>query len=114
MHVVYIRRGKIPFLNCIIQIIFFLSFLFTAYAYPQDVKDYEFAGSFYPRDKNELSVLLDSFMSRAKVTPIRGNILGAICPHAGYIYSGPVAAYSYKAISSYNAGTINILAPSHH
>ena len=37
----------------------------------------------------------------------------AIAPHAGYPYSGPVAAYTYKAIARNHYKTIVIIGPSH-
>ena len=36
------------------------------------------------------------------------------CPHAGYPYSGPTAAYAYKAVSDLHPKTVVILGPSHH
>ena len=98
----------------IVWIVSFLCFSSVLRASPLSVKDCEFAGSFYPRDKAKLSAMIDKFISNAKVIHIKGDILGIISPHAGYIYSGSVAACSYKAISGYKTKTIIILAPSHH
>lgn len=45
----------------------------------------------------------------------KGNILGLVAPHAGYIYSGPAAAHAYYAMA--NDGipeTVVILGPNHH
>jgi AmmeMemoRadiSam system protein B/AmmeMemoRadiSam system protein A len=36
-----------------------------------------------------------------------------VVPHAGYIYSGPVAAYAYKGISGKSYDTVVIIGPSH-
>ncbi len=77
------------------------------------VKQCEFAGSFYPRDKNNLSKMIDEFLARAEVSPPAGDIIGIIAPHAGYIYSGPVAAYSYKVITGEKFDTAIIMGPSH-
>ncbi len=80
------------------------------------------AGYFYPGDPNELWKLLENlFRSR------RGpgsfildrwsgkSILGAILPHAGYIYSGEIAAHGYAAYNSSNLKDIVILiGPNHH
>ncbi len=71
------------------------------------------AGSFYPNDAHELKQLILSYLENAVVDKIEGNILGIISPHAGYIYSGQCAAYSYKAISHKNFKTAIIIAPSH-
>lgn len=82
-------------------------------AYAQEAKQCEFAGSFYPQDKTALSSLVDDFLASANPQKIDEEILGIVSPHAGYIYSGPIAAYSYKAIQDKKFDTVIILAPSH-
>jgi len=72
------------------------------------------AGYFYPKDKEELTKTVDDFISNVKQKQIRGKILGLISPHAGYVFSGQVAAYSYMQIKDKNYDTIIILGPSHH
>ena len=42
------------------------------------------------------------------------NLKALICPHAGYVYSGPVAARAYKALSGRDYRTVIILAASHY
>ena len=66
------------------------------------------AGMFYPKEKSELkSVIHDCFLQPfgpRKDPPVENNedILGVICPHAGYTYSGPIATNSFYHISSQN------------
>ncbi len=55
------------------------------------------AGTFYPSDPTDLRKLILSLLSRAPDYPPR-RIVGAVVPHAGYVYSGPVAAYAYRAL----------------
>ena len=52
------------------------------------------AGSFYPADRTELTRLIDSYLDQAERLSPEPSIL--IVPHAGYIFSGPVAARSFK------------------
>ncbi len=54
------------------------------------------AGIFYPAEKEELHSLLDLLFSQAKASYIE-NVKGLIVPHAGYIYSGHVAASGYRS-----------------
>ena len=75
------------------------------------------AGQFYPGTKNELEEMID-YCIQHKFGP--GNqiqnderIYGVISPHAGYVYSGPTACHSYKAISSKNPELVIILGPNH-
>jgi AmmeMemoRadiSam system protein B len=72
-----------------------------------------FAGSFYPSSPAELKSVISEYLNSAEDIPVDGDILSLIVPHAGYIYSGPVAAYSFKKLSAMNPDTVLILAPSH-
>jgi AmmeMemoRadiSam system protein B len=72
------------------------------------------AGQFYPGEREELSQMIDEFLKNAKVPKIEGEIFGILVPHAGYIFSGPVAAYSYKAIERKNFETVVLIGDSHY
>jgi AmmeMemoRadiSam system protein B len=54
------------------------------------------AGSFYPAEPNELRVALDTAIAGAVPRPPQATAPGAlVVPHAGYVYSGSVAASAY-------------------
>lgn len=69
------------------------------------------AGMFYPREPSHLEQLLEKFFSA--VPNVAGRPLGIVSPHAGYIYSGQVAATAFGAISPNFSGTFVIIGPSH-
>lgn len=71
------------------------------------------AGAFYPRDRTELSRVVDGLLAQAPEETIPGRILGAMVPHAGYSYSGGVAARVYKAIAGMELETVVLVGPSH-
>lgn len=77
------------------------------------------AGTFYPKNKKELrsairECFLDSFgPGRLYPNPENENPIGVICPHAGYEYSGSVAANSFYAISSLKPDLVVITGPNH-
>jgi len=71
-------------------------------------------GMFYPAQKKELSSMIEEFLKQVKPGEVKKDIVGAIVPHAGYIYSGPVAAYVYKAIQGKKFDTVILIGPSHH
>ena len=77
------------------------------------------AGMFYPSEKNELKNMVhDCFLNSfgpGKLAPSESTqkIFGVICPHAGYIYSGPIACHSYYAISSEPVDLFIIVGPNH-
>jgi uncharacterized protein, PH0010 family len=71
------------------------------------------AGSFYPDDPKELAAMMNGMM--AKATPVvDGTIIAAVAPHAGYPYSGPVAAYTYAALKGRKYTRVVVIAPSHY
>ena len=92
----------------LILYLFFLNLLFA-----QEVKNFEFAGSFYPEKKENLSSLIDNLFASIKVPHLEEKILGVISPHAGYIFSAGVAAYSFKILKDKKIDTAIIMGPSH-
>ena len=73
------------------------------------------AGSFYPAEAAELAASVDLMVHEARV-PIRVEPLGAmIVPHAGYVYSGPVAATAYRRLldQGRTVRTAIVLGPNH-
>lgn len=71
------------------------------------------AGSFYPGDRAELSGMVDRFLREAPSFSYRPPAI--ISPHAGYIYSGPIAATAFSPFLSGRGEieTVMILSPSH-
>jgi len=72
------------------------------------------AGRFYPGNERVLRREIMEYMQNADVEPVDDNVFGIICPHAGYVYSAPVAAHSYKAVEGKVYDLIVILGPSHY
>lgn len=80
------------------------------------------AGQFYPGSKDRLEKNIEGCflhgLGPGKLPQREGDsrkIKGLVVPHAGYVYSGPVAAHSYKAL--YEDGfpeTIVLIGPNHH
>lgn len=77
------------------------------------------AGMFYPSEKNELKesihqCFLHSFgPGKLPPTEEKKKIYGVICPHAGYLYSGPIACHSFYSISSESPELFIIIGPNH-
>lgn len=86
----------------------------TAAHSQEPVKKPNVSGQFYPSDPRELSRQIDTFLEKASVEPLPGRVEIIIAPHAGYVYSGPVASYAYKAARGGKYGTIVVIAPTHH
>ena len=95
----------------ILTILFFTTFASSAYA--SDIKNADLAGTWYPRDKAELKAMLESYLDSAGPAKIEGQPFAIISPHAGYQFSGPVAAYGYKAVQNRGIKTVIIVGFSH-
>ncbi|MDP8237852.1 MAG: AmmeMemoRadiSam system protein B [Candidatus Hatepunaea meridiana] len=67
---------------------------------------------FYPSDQYELKELVSTYLKQAKLKTDKAPV-GLIAPHAGYVYSGPVAGWAYKQVQDRSYRTVVILAPSH-
>ncbi len=88
-------------------------FLVGIAALAQGVRKPVWAGQFYDGDKARLSARIDAFLADAAPAPVSGEIRVLIVPHAGYVYSGRVAAFGYKLVQGRDYETVVILGPSH-
>jgi AmmeMemoRadiSam system protein B len=71
-----------------------------------------FDGSFYPAERDALEEVVDLFLQRAPARPA-GTVLGALVPHAGYVYSGRTAGMAIGALRGLEPEVVIVLAPSH-
>lgn len=80
------------------------------------------AGSFYAGDAEALKTQIKNCflheLGPKKLPPVNTNrlttVVGLVCPHAGYMYSGPVAANAYYALAEDGKpDTAVILGPNH-
>ncbi|WP_316504950.1 AmmeMemoRadiSam system protein B [Nitrosopumilus sp.] len=76
------------------------------------------AGQFYPDEKTELQDMIQNCFKHkygpgTQPTISNEKVFGIICPHAGYMYSGPTACHSYKSISLQNPELAIVIGPNH-
>eukprot|EP01083_Nonionella_stella_P229250 811637_1 len=71
------------------------------------------AGSWYTKEVNALSEEFKTWLSNSKKTIDNKTIKAIICPHAGYMYCGPTAAYSYHHVDATKISRVFILGPDH-
>lgn len=76
------------------------------------------AGTFYPGTRTALERAVKTYLEEAKLAD--GQYPRAvIAPHAGYIYSGPIAAYAFKSVASlaatpHRTWTVYLMGPAHY
>ena len=63
----------------------------------QNIRQPAVAGQFYPDSAEELKLEIEKYLNAAPEKKIKGEIKAIMSPHAGYMYSGRIAAYGYKA-----------------
>jgi AmmeMemoRadiSam system protein B/AmmeMemoRadiSam system protein A len=79
-----------------------------------EVRPSVLAGTWYPADPGVLRRTIVSLLDKAKSTlPARAHLVALIVPHAGYRFSGPVAAQAYHLLRQRRFDRVLILAPSH-
>ena len=76
------------------------------------------AGRWFPGGQRELGSMVQGYMADAGTAELSGPIVSAIAPHAGYVYSGKVAGYTFRAIKDNAAAghrpeTVVVLGLSH-
>ncbi|MFH0978410.1 MAG: AmmeMemoRadiSam system protein B [Candidatus Woesearchaeota archaeon] len=70
------------------------------------------AGSWYPGDRNTLNKTVSDYLSKADNLGL-GTVKAIIVPHAGYEYSGQVAAFAFKQLAN-DYDNVIVLGTSHH
>src|SRR5918999_5494211 len=77
------------------------------------------AGTWYPRAAAELQAEVAAHLGRADEmaradVPAGAQLIGLVAPHAGLVYSGPVAAYAYRLLRDRAFDLIVLVGPSHY
>jgi MEMO1 family protein len=80
----------------------------------QEIRKSVIAGSWYPGKPESLHSQIQGFLKALPNPPaLTGDLVALIVPHAGYVYSGGVAAYAYQLLSNRPFSQIVLIAPSH-
>lgn len=84
----------------------------TSLAVDGEIRDPAVAGQFYPADRGKLTRALDGFFKDA-VADRGAHPPVIVVPHAGYIYSGQIAADAFNQVSPSAVDTVVILGANH-
>jgi AmmeMemoRadiSam system protein B len=79
----------------------------------QNIRDAILAGTWYPGSQDGLKDVIELYLSRAGVESHKGELKAIIVPHAGYVYSGQVAAYAYGLLQKKDFKRVIMIGPSH-
>lgn len=78
-----------------------------------DTRPSPIAGQWYPGNARELGTLVDRFLDDAPDISIPGEIVGLVAPHAGYLYSGRIAAHAFRAVKGMSFDRVVVVSPMH-
>lgn len=78
-----------------------------------DVRPSPEPGKWYSDDPYVLAQSIDRYLHDVVITPISGELKGVIAPHAGYIYSGQVAAYAFRYLEGLTPEVVAVISPLH-
>ena len=81
-------------------------------AAPGGIRPPAFAGQFYPDEPAALGTAIDLFL-RDALPPRVDAPVAIVVPHAGYIYSGQIAADAYRQVAGAAVDTVVILGTNH-
>ncbi|MCX8159521.1 MAG: AmmeMemoRadiSam system protein B [Candidatus Saccharicenans sp.] len=95
---------------CLIMVLSWL----TWPTYGQGIRKPAWAGQFYESDPVRLSQQLEVWLDSAEARSVTGEVVGLIVPHAGYLYSGRVAAVGYRLFRGRSVDSVVIIGPSHY
>ena len=70
------------------------------------------AGTWYPGTSAALAAAVDGHLARA-TSDVDGDVVALIAPHAGLMYSGPVAAHAYRLLRGRTFDVVVVVGPSH-
>ncbi len=82
--------------------------------FPHPVRRAAVAGSWYPGDAATLTREVDRYLAAVPARLVPGTVHALVAPHAGLIYSGPVAAWAYRAVEGRPYDVAVLVGPSHH
>lgn len=80
----------------------------------QGVREPALAGTWYPANPEKLKGQITEFLSKAGGEPVQGEVVGLLVPHAGYRYSGQVAAFGFRHLEGTNFNRVILIGPSHY
>ena len=72
------------------------------------------SGQWYPAEADDLRRMVDSLLGQASPPSLKGDVVGLLAPHAGFVFSGGVAAHAFKTLAARKYDVILLLGPPHH
>lgn len=72
------------------------------------------AGRWYPGNAARLRESVDAYLRAARLPALDGEVVAVIAPHAGHVYSGPVAGHAFAAVQGMTPEVVAVVSPMHY
>ena len=79
----------------------------------EEIREAKFSGTWYPANQENLEKLLEEYFNESNKINFKGEVKAVIVPHAGYIYSGKIAASVFNQLEE-DYETVFLIGPSHN
>ena len=79
----------------------------------KEIRKSAIAGTWYPGDPATLAGDIRNYLKKVPPQAIGGPVVGLVSPHAGYVYSGQIAAHGYRLIEGQRYDAVVVIGPSH-
>lgn len=80
----------------------------------KDARPSPIAGQWYPGKADLLAEKVDGYINAAGQHKFSGEVLAVVAPHAGHVYSGPVAGYAFACLKGKSIEVVVLVSPMHH
>ncbi len=78
-----------------------------------DYRPSPIAGQWYSGNAKTLAENVDQYINATILPEIPGKVIAIIAPHAGHIYSGPVAGYAFAVVKGMSPDLVAVVSPMH-
>jgi hypothetical protein len=78
-----------------------------------EIRPSAIAGTWYEGHPERLARAVDAHIAQAVLPKLSGRVVAVMAPHAGHIYSGPVAGYAFAAVLGQSPDVVAVVSPMH-
>ncbi len=78
-----------------------------------DLRPSPIAGAWYAGNPDVLRKQVNTYLDEAELSPLQGEVLGVIAPHAGHRYSGRTAGHAFRTVRGSSFDLVVIASPMH-
>lgn len=78
-----------------------------------DLRPSPIAGTWYESEPARLARAVDGYLDAANIPALDGEVAAVISPHAGHVYSGPVAGYAFAPLRGKSFDLVAVISPFH-